>query len=423
MWFNYLKMVLAGMGRNKFFTALSLFGISSTVMIVMTVVLIFENSTAARKPESRLSEMLFIKRVKVVVKDESVSIGNVGRRLAIEYIAKLKTPALVSVSSMDRFEIFFQGKLISQQVLSTDPNYWRIYDFDFVTGRPFSLAEFNAKAQVIVISRSLAEYFFGSTQVVGKLIKLRSQEFRVLGVVENPPYTSSNCFAQAWVPSSLIDVPSETAGSGNWSGECYVTLLPNTQADKQKVIEDVNDLMRKLNIRLASKKTTVTLAGPDDALTLYVRGYQDEEKFKGITQFYLKWTAFILLFLLLPSVNLMSLNITRIRERSTEIAVRKAFGASRGVLIKQLLIENIILTIMGGIVGLSMAYGVLKIFSYQLFNVSPDMGDVDIAVSVNFSAFILTLMVCFIFGIFSGILPALKMSKLNPAEVLKGGSK
>lgn len=111
--------------------------------------------------------MLFIKRVKVVVKDESVSIGNVGRRLAIEYIAKLKTPALVSVSSMDRFEIFFQGKLISQQVLSTDTIIESMI-FDFVTGRPFSLAEFNAKAQVIVISRSLAEYFFGSTQVVGR---------------------------------------------------------------------------------------------------------------------------------------------------------------------------------------------------------------------------------------------------------------
>lgn len=58
-WLNYLKMVLAGMGRNKFFTALSLFGISSTVMIVMTVVLIFENSTTARKPESRLSRDAF----------------------------------------------------------------------------------------------------------------------------------------------------------------------------------------------------------------------------------------------------------------------------------------------------------------------------------------------------------------------------
>ena len=73
--------------------------------------------------------------------------------------------------------------------------------------------------------------------------------------------------------------------------------------------------------------------------------YQIDEEFKGVTQFYVKWVSFILPFLLLPSVNLMSLNITRIRERATEIAVRKAFGASRGALIKQLLIENIILTV------------------------------------------------------------------------------
>ena len=88
MWFSYLKLVFAGMAKNKFFTALSLFGISSTVMIIMTVVLLFENSVAPRKPESRLDEMLFIKRVKVEVKDQSVSIGNVGRRLAVEYLAK-----------------------------------------------------------------------------------------------------------------------------------------------------------------------------------------------------------------------------------------------------------------------------------------------------------------------------------------------
>ena len=119
----------------------------------------------------------------------------------------------------------------------------------------------------------------------------------------------------------------------------------------------------------------------------------------------------------------MSLNITRIRERATEIAVRKAFGASRGALIKQLLIENIILTVIGGVIGLTMAYAVLRIFAYQLFNVSPDMGDVDLVITVNISAFIMTLLVCFIFGIFSGIIPALRMSKLNPAEILKGGNK
>lgn len=423
MWFSYLKLVFAGMAKNKFFTALSLFGISSTVMIVMTVVLLYENSVAPRKPESRLDEMLFIKRVKVVVKDQSVSIGNVGRRLAVEYLAKLNTPALINVSSTDRFEIFYQGKLISQQVIVTDPNYWRIFDFDFIKGRAFNLVEHNAKARVVVISSSLSNYFFGSLDVVGKMIKLRSQEYRVVGVVKNPPFTSSNCFAQAWVPSSLVDVPAESDGSGSWSGECYLTILPNTRADKQKVIEDVNDLMRKLNIRLASKNTTVTLTGPDDAKTVYVRGYQSDEEFKGVTQFYLKWVSFILLFLLLPSVNLMSLNITRIRERATEIAVRKAFGASKGALVKQLLIENIILTIIGGVIGLVMAYVVLRIFAYQLFNVSPDMGDVDLVITVDISAFILTLLVCFIFGIFSGIIPALRMSKLNPAEVLKGGSK
>lgn len=423
MWFSYLKLVFVGMAKNKFFTALSLFGISSTVMIIMTVVLLFENSVAPRKPESRLDEMLFIKRVKVVVKDQSVSIGNVGRRLAVEYLAKLKTPALINVSSTDRFEIFYQGKLISQQVIVTDPNYWRIYDFDFIKGRSFNLAEFNAKAQVVVISSSLSNYFFGSLDVIGKMIKLRSQEYRVVGVVKDPPFTSSNCFAQAWAPSSLIDVPAESEGSGSWSGECYLTILPNTPSDKQKVIDDVNDLMRKLNIRLATKKTTVTLTGPDDAKTVYVRGYQSDEEFKGVAQFYVKWVSFILLFLLLPSVNLMSLNITRIRERATEIAVRKAFGASRGALIKQLLIENIILTVIGGVIGLTMAYAVLRIFAYQLFNVSPDMGDVDLVITVNISAFIMTLLVCFIFGIFSGIIPALRMSKLNPAEILKGGNK
>jgi len=120
----------------------------------------------------------------------------------------------------------------------------------------------------------------------------------------------------------------------------------------------------------------------------------------------------IMLFMLIPALNLVNINLSRIMERSSEIGVRKAFGASSGYLVGQFLVENIILTLLGGIIGLFLSLTVLRIFTtLQLI----PYGHVRFNGWIFLYGFVLPL----VFGIFSGVYPAWKMSRYHPVEALR----
>ncbi len=102
-------------------------------------------------------------------------------------------------------------------------------------------------------------------------------------------------------------------------------------------------------------------------------------------------------------------------ERSSEIGVRKAFGATKNTLVGQFLVENIFLTLLGSLFGFIFSIGVL-----QMINNS---GIIQFAnFSLNYTVLVYGIVITLIFGIFSGVYPALKMSRMQAVEALKGGA-
>ncbi|MEP6750824.1 MAG: FtsX-like permease family protein, partial [Bacteroidota bacterium] len=121
---------------------------------------------------------------------------------------------------------------------------------------------------------------------------------------------------------------------------------------------------------------------------------------------------FVLLVMLLPTLNLVNINITRIMERSSEIGVRKAFGASSKTLVYQFIVENLILTLLGGLIGI-----VLSFIALQIIN-SANLIE-NLTLSINFTVLFFALLTCLIFGLLSGVYPAWRMSRLNVVTALK----
>jgi putative ABC transport system permease protein len=121
-----------------------------------------------------------------------------------------------------------------------------------------------------------------------------------------------------------------------------------------------------------------------------------------------------LVFVTLPTVNLVNVNVSRILERASEIGVRKAFGAPARTLVGQFLVENILLTIVGGLIGLGLSMIALRIiadsgiFNYPHFTLNPRVFAYGVGLAI-------------VFGIVSGVYPAWRMSRLNPVDALKGG--
>jgi len=122
----------------------------------------------------------------------------------------------------------------------------------------------------------------------------------------------------------------------------------------------------------------------------------------------------MVLFMLLPAVNLININVSRIMERAGEIGVRKAFGASSWTLVGQFVVENVLLTLIGGVIALAASSLVLQaltdsgLIPYAQFHFNPRI-------------FLYGLSLAVFFGLFSGVYPAWKMSRLHPVQALKGG--
>ena len=132
------------------------------------------------------------------------------------------------------------------------------------------------------------------------------------------------------------------------------------------------------------------------------------------------WIVFAtlaLLFMLLPAVNLVNLNVSRIMERASEIGVRKSFGASSLVLVGQFLVENIALTLMGGAIGLLVGRsGCCGSSTAAASSCTRDL-------RMNYRVFLAGLGFALFFGAVSGVYPAWRMSRLNPVQALKGASR
>jgi len=121
----------------------------------------------------------------------------------------------------------------------------------------------------------------------------------------------------------------------------------------------------------------------------------------------------LLLFLLLPTVNLINVQLSRILERAPEIGVRRSFGASKVTLVGQFLVENLVLTLLGAGLGLALTAAVLP-----ALNASGLLPYAQL--EINLRVFVAGLGIALLFGVLSGVYPAWRMSRLHPVQALSG---
>jgi putative ABC transport system permease protein len=123
--------------------------------------------------------------------------------------------------------------------------------------------------------------------------------------------------------------------------------------------------------------------------------------------------AAALLFMTLPAINLINVNLSRVLERAPEIGVRRAFGATRSRLVGQFVVENLALTLVGGTIAAVLASLVLAAVTAS--------GVIPYArLGVNVRVLLWGLLASLVFGLLSGVLPAWRMSRLHPVEALRG---
>jgi len=403
---NYFKIAIAVLRRRKFFTFISLFGISFTLTILMVLTAFIDKVIGDSYPDRKRERSLYINRLEEDGKD-NMSSGEPSFYFLDHFTKNLKTPIKVGISSRaNGTNTYINNKKIAVHYKYTNAAYWDILEYEFLEGKPFNQKQVDAAEKVAVISEDMKKEYFGDlASVAGKFIEADNVRYRVIGVVKNVPITSYMTFSDIYLPYTVSKGDYKDKG---YRGGYMGILLAASKGDMQKMHDEYDQVMHR--VPMESKDFNKLYSHADT----YIASYVDtgNEKQSGVVLVLMIISVFVFLFMLLPTLNLVNINITRIMERSSEIGVRKAFGASSRTLVYQFIVENIMLTLLGGLIGLVLS--VIVIYLINSASLIPNL-----VLSVNFTVLFIGLLVCMVFGLLSGVYPAWRMSKLNVVTALK----
>ncbi|MFT3935747.1 MAG: ABC transporter permease [Chitinophagaceae bacterium] len=404
---NYFKIAIAVLKRRKFFTFISLFGISFTIAILVVLTAFIDKVIDDRYPDKRRDLLLFINGIEQRG-PEAMNGSALSYYFFSKYVGSIKTPCKKAISS--RFEgtnTYINNKKVAVNYKYTDDVFWDVLDFDFLEGKAFTKQQLDNGEHVAVISEDTKKAYFGDVpSVVGEYIEADNVQYRVCGVVKNVPITTYMLYSDIYLPYSVakIDYKSNTS----YNGPNTVLLLAESKADIPKIQKEFEEIVSR--IPMSDKMFNKIYCHADDFITGYLRTGNEEKS--GVVIALTAVLIFVLLVMLLPTLNLVNINITRIMERSSEIGVRKAFGASSKTLVYQFIVENLILTLLGGFIGVVLSYVAIQFINSANF--------IDnVTLSLNLTVCFFALLTCLVFGLLSGVYPAWRMSKLNVVTALK----
>ncbi|HEX7153063.1 MAG TPA: ABC transporter permease [Thermoanaerobaculia bacterium] len=408
---NYIKLALKVLGRRKFFTFISLFGISMTLVVLMLATAILDNVFVPRAPESRFDRALTVYSMSMTnAEGTSRRTGQPGYRFLDTHLRNLPGTEDVTIfSSAAPLPMYANGRKIETHLRRTDASYWQILDHTFIEGSPFTKADADEGRFVAVITDDMRDQLFGGAPALGKSIDVDGQRFRVVGVVRSVPITRIAGFSEIWAPIKTVKDPEFLRRNMDGFGG---VVLARSEDDFPAMRAEFAARVKAL--RPEDPRYEVVRTGLDTTFEAVARlFFQDAEG--GVRILRIVLTIATLLFITLPTLNLITINLSRIMERASEIGVRKAFGASSRTLVGQFIVENVVLTLIGGIVGFALALiainalNNLSIIPYARFD-------------VNFRIFAWGMLTAALFGVISGAYPAWRMSRLQAVQALRGGA-
>jgi putative ABC transport system permease protein len=411
---NYLLTAWKVFMRRKLFTAINLACIVLTLVVLMVITSLLETAFFPKGVEGKSDRFLQVMTVRMDSEgSHSRSRTPLGYKLIDKYLKPLPGVERVAAVTLPNTVSVYQGERVSElQMRHADADYWKVLDFTLLAGR-LPTADDDASGRLVaVINRSTAHKLFaGPAAAVGQKIDIGGRMFEVIGVVEDAMHL--NAFSDIWAPVSAL---ASSDYRNNLTGQFMALILANKTADLPRIRHDVERIASGVVADDPVKWKQVRFWA-DGKLDLFARLLvgSDDVADSGAGKLLAIIGGAMLLFMLLPALNLVNLNTGRILERRSEIGVRKAFGATSVQLAAQLVVENVLLCLAGGLIALAATAGALHWLENA--DLIPYLKvDMDLAV------FGYGLLIATVFGLLSGVIPAWKMSRLDPVHALKGAA-
>lgn len=409
----YFKQAIQLLKQNKFISIIAITGTALAIMMVMTLILTEEVKNRSIAPEINRNRTAYIKFFWKATTDKSrggIMSGYLNYDMYEDYLSSFETPELTSaIIPVDGEQTMVQPegskKRFPAGVLRCDANFWHLMSYSFIEGHPFSQADFGDGIRNTVISESFAKKFFGKEPAIGKTITFSKVSYKIIGVVKDVSKAFQFAHADIWIPYTATK--SYTASSYH---VLYLLKDPNDIAALQ---EEVKESERRYN--LADEEWELIFRGPYNHRLQRFALWSSHEP---LLNAHIRKTVLIFtILLLIPAINLSSFSMSRIKRRTEEIGIRKAFGAGRRTILMQVLYENLITSFIGGFIGLALSYGVIFWLKGWLLEVSAD-SSIPIGALISFPVFLYVVLVCVLLNLISAAIPAYKASRVNIVQSL-----
>ena len=321
-----------------------------------------------------------------------------------------QAPAVAALSvfkfGFNDFKLSRAGRTTkSTFVYGTDDQLLRTHGYELARGRFFTEEEVRRGANVVVLGKDTRETLFGDASGLMRTVHLNGIPFTVIGEFQPKGRFLGNNFDEvACVPYPLIDKYwSPPANAPPWfpkRGELFFDAIAVSPDRSEEALRQISDVLRIRRHLPSNKPNDFAVFSDDVFIGLY----------NAITG-----GIFALMFLissislLVGGIGVMNIMLVAVTERTREIGVRKALGAPRRAILLQFLIEALLLTALGGFLGILLGSGV----SWVIRTVSP------LPTFVSAWSVIVGLLVSSLIGVFFGLYPAMRASRLDPVDSLR----
>lgn len=313
-----------------------------------------------------------------------------------EAIAKLEGVKAASPMTNGSYVVIYQNKNWTTSVAGVNANFQDVNNWTMTSGRFFSDKNAQNRERVAVVGQTVVKNLFADEDPVGKEIRVKNIPFRVIGVLKSK---GNGTMGNDQDDTVLIPY---TTSMERVEGIDYLRRVYVVAKDDEGIDRLQADIENLLRVRHNIKDTNL-----DDFNIQNMKSIM-ETVAQTTGTFTLFLGAVAAISLVVGGIGIMNIMLVSVTERTREIGVRKAFGATYSVIVTQFLIEAVVISLMGGFIGIAFGIGASKVIG-MVSGMSTIVSVPTIIMSFAFSMAI---------GLIFGIYPARKAAKLNPIDAL-----
>ena len=391
------KMALRSIGSNKMRAMLTMLGIIIGVMALVVLVSLVSGATSSvTDAVSGLGSSMLT----VSIEDDK------GAPIKLEtldqWMEEEPMLGLIAPYATDSLTGMAKGESGSFTVYGTTPAYYDIQNMQLSMGRWLKQTDVENNSYVCIINETAAEEIIGYTDCVGQAISLNGVKFTIIGVLSADDETLMGMMTSgsmaAYIPYTSLIRLSTTVTEEITS--FYVAAAAGRTLEEAEVV--MNDILLD---RFELDEDAFELSSQDVL----------EEALSSITSVLSVMLGGIAaISLVVGGIGIMNIMLVTVTERTREIGIRKAIGASRQTILTQFLMEAVVLCMLGCGLGIFLSWAILQIVNTVVVSL-------DMVFTLDLSVVLIAVVFCFLIGVIFGLYPANKAAKMKPIDALHYG--